>query len=65
MIPGTSRSCLDHPRRHAAGRRPQRAATEFSFFLAIPTMLAASVLDLWKGRADLHGGEMLTSASAS
>jgi undecaprenyl-diphosphatase len=29
------------------------AATEFSFFLAIPTMLAASVYDLYKNRAIL------------
>jgi undecaprenyl-diphosphatase len=31
----------------------RRAAAEFSFFLAIPTMLAATVLDLYKGRASL------------
>jgi len=28
----------------------RRAAAEFSFFLAIPTMLGASTLDLWKSR---------------
>jgi undecaprenyl-diphosphatase len=31
----------------------RRAAAEFSFFLAIPTMLGATVLDLYKGRAAL------------
>lgn len=33
----------------------RRAAAEFSFFLAIPTMLAATVLDVYKGRASLTG----------
>jgi undecaprenyl-diphosphatase len=31
----------------------RRAATEFSFFLAIPTMFAATVYDLYKNRATL------------
>lgn len=31
----------------------RRAATEFSFFLAIPTMFAATFYDLYKSRADL------------
>lgn len=31
----------------------RRAATEFSFFLAIPTMFAATLYDLYKSRADL------------
>jgi undecaprenyl-diphosphatase len=56
MIPGVSRAGatimgalmlkIDRP-----------AATEFSFFLAIPTMLGATVYDLYKNRADLdaHG----------
>jgi len=52
MIPGVSRSgatilgamCLGVDR---------RAAAEFSFFLAIPTMLGATVLDLYKGHAAL------------
>ena len=59
MIPGTSRSASTILGAMLLGV-DRKAATEFSFFLAIPTMLAASVLDLWKGRADLHGGEMLT-----
>src|SRR6266850_1352329 len=29
----------------------RRAATEFSFFLAVPTLLAAGAYDLWKSRA--------------
>ncbi len=31
----------------------RRTATEFSFFLAIPTMIAATVYDLYKNRHDL------------
>ena len=31
----------------------RRTATEFSFFLAVPTMLAASSLDLYKNWAAL------------
>jgi undecaprenyl-diphosphatase len=31
----------------------KRAAAEFSFFLAIPTMLGAFVYDLYKSRGDL------------
>ena len=52
MIPGTSRSGstiiggmlvgLDRP-----------VATEFSFFLAIPTLIGASVLEIWKVRVEL------------
>ena len=32
----------------------RKAATEFSFFLAIPTMFAATFYDLYKHRAMLH-----------
>jgi undecaprenyl-diphosphatase len=31
----------------------KRAAAEFSFFLAIPTMVGAFVYDLYKSRADM------------
>ena len=31
----------------------RKTAAEFSFLLAIPTMLGASALDLWKNRAAL------------
>lgn len=34
------------------------AATEFSFFLAIPTMLAATVYDLYKSRELLEAGDL-------
>lgn len=33
------------------------AATEFSFFLAIPVMFAATLYDLWKSRHGLSGGD--------
>jgi undecaprenyl-diphosphatase len=29
----------------------RKAATEFSFFLAVPTLVAAGAYDLWKNRA--------------
>jgi undecaprenyl-diphosphatase len=29
----------------------RRAATEFSFFLAVPTLIAAGVYDFWRNRA--------------
>ena len=32
----------------------RKTATEFSFFLAIPTMFAATVYDLYKNWASLH-----------
>jgi undecaprenyl-diphosphatase len=35
------------------------ASTEFSFFLAIPTMFAATLYELWKGRAALHSDDVL------
>ena len=34
----------------------RRTAAEFSFFLAIPTMLGASVLELWGSRHELASG---------
>ena len=43
----------------------RRAAAEFSFFLAIPTMLGASVLDLWKNRDLLDASLGLEIAVAS
>ena len=53
MIPGTSRSGATIIA-GLLGGMSRSAATEFSFFLAIPTMLGASVLDLAKngGRLD-------------
>ena len=35
----------------------RKAATEFSFFLAIPTMFAATLYDLYKSRNLIHGEE--------
>ena len=35
----------------------RRAATEFSFFLAIPVMFAATIYDLAKNREHLEGGD--------
>ena len=52
MIPGTSRSGATIIGGMALGLS-RRAATEFSFFLAIPTIFGATVYDLWKSRADL------------
>ncbi|MDO5532405.1 undecaprenyl-diphosphate phosphatase [Sutterella sp.] len=52
MIPGTSRSGATIIGGLVLGLS-RRAATEFSFFLAIPTIFGATVYDLWKGREDL------------
>jgi undecaprenyl-diphosphatase len=52
MIPGVSRSGATIMGAMLLGV-DRKAATEFSFFLAIPTMLAATVYDLWKNRAGL------------
>jgi undecaprenyl-diphosphatase len=40
----------------------RRTATEFSFFLAVPTMLAASVLDLYKNWAQMNAENLLVIA---
>jgi undecaprenyl-diphosphatase len=52
MIPGTSRSGATIITALLLGVE-RRAAAEFSFLLAIPTMLAATVFSLWKARAEL------------
>jgi undecaprenyl-diphosphatase len=52
MIPGVSRSGATILGAMLLGV-DRRAAAEFSFFLAIPTMLGATVLDLYKGRGSL------------
>ena len=52
MIPGTSRSGATIIGGMVLGLS-RRAATEFSFFLAIPTIFGATVYDLWKARNDL------------
>ncbi|BAL26106.1 undecaprenyl-diphosphate phosphatase [Azoarcus sp. KH32C] len=53
MIPGTSRSGATIMGGLIFGLS-RKTAAEFSFFLAIPTMFAATVLDLYKNRALLH-----------
>ena len=50
MIPGVSRSGASIVAAMLLGA-DKRAAAEFSFFLAIPTMLGAFVYDLYKNRA--------------
>jgi len=50
LIPGTSRSGATIIGGLFFGLS-RKAATEFSFFLAIPTLIAASAYELWKERA--------------
>jgi undecaprenyl-diphosphatase len=57
MIPGVSRSGASIVAAMLFGA-DKRAAAEFSFFLAIPTMIGAFVYDFYKNRADMtmdHG----------
>ncbi|MEA3364777.1 MAG: undecaprenyl-diphosphate phosphatase [Candidatus Hydrogenedentes bacterium] len=56
MIPGTSRSAATIIGGMALGAS-RAAAAEFSFFLAIPTMLGATTLKLLKGGAAFTGGQ--------
>ncbi|MEY4671855.1 MAG: hypothetical protein RLZZ415_1734 [Pseudomonadota bacterium] len=55
MIPGVSRSGATIMGALAMGIE-RRTAAEFSFFLAIPTMMGATTLELWDARASLAGG---------
>ena len=55
MVPGVSRSGATIMGALAMGIE-RRTAAEFSFFLAIPTMLGASTLELWDNRAELAAG---------
>lgn len=57
LIPGTSRSGATIMGGVALGLS-RVAATEFSFFLAIPVMFAATLYDLWKSRHGLVGGDV-------
>ena len=52
LIPGTSRSGATIIGGMLFGLS-RRAATEFSFFLAVPTLVAAGAYDTWKNRAVL------------
>jgi len=55
MIPGVSRSGATIMGALAMGIE-RRTAAEFSFFLAIPTMMGASALELWDFRHELAAG---------
>jgi undecaprenyl-diphosphatase len=52
MVPGVSRSGASIVGAMLLGAE-KRAAAEFSFFLAIPTMVGAFAYDLYKSRADM------------
>jgi undecaprenyl-diphosphatase len=60
MIPGVSRAGATIMGAMML-RVDRAAATQFSFFLAVPTMLGATVYDLYKNRAILtvEGGEVI------
>ena len=57
LIPGTSRSGATIMGGLLFGLS-RRAATEFSFFLAIPTMFAATFYDVYKHRDLLHANDI-------
>ncbi|HCN89271.1 MAG TPA: undecaprenyl-diphosphate phosphatase, partial [Oxalobacteraceae bacterium] len=57
LIPGTSRSGATIMGGMLFGLS-RKAATEFSFFLAIPTLLAATVYSLYKDRALLSAADV-------
>ena len=61
MIPGVSRAGATIMGGLMLGM-DRRTATEFSFFLAVPTMLAASVLDLYKNWARMDADNLLVIA---
>jgi undecaprenyl-diphosphatase len=57
LIPGTSRSGATIIGGMLFGLS-RRAATEFSFFLAVPTLVAAGAYDLFKHRSLLSAGDL-------
>lgn len=57
LVPGTSRSGATIIGGLFFGMS-RRAATEFSFFLAIPTMFAAVAFDVYQNRAILQGDDL-------
>ncbi len=66
LIPGTSRSGATIIGGMLFGLS-RRAATEFSFFLAVPTLVAAGAYDFWKNRAlfDWRDAGMFAVGSAA
>ena len=56
LIPGTSRSGATIIGGMLFGLS-RRVATEFSFFLAVPTLVAAGAYDFWKNRALFSAGD--------
>jgi undecaprenyl-diphosphatase len=57
LIPGTSRSGATIIGGMLFGLS-RKAATEFSFFLAVPTLVAAGLYDLWKNRDLLSAADV-------
>ena len=57
LIPGTSRSGATIIGGMVLGFS-RKAATEFSFFLGIPTLMGAGAYALWKQREALHAGDL-------
>jgi undecaprenyl-diphosphatase len=57
LIPGTSRSGATIIGGMLFGLS-RKAATEFSFFLAVPTLIAAGAYDFWKNRAIFDAGDL-------
>jgi undecaprenyl-diphosphatase len=57
MIPGTSRSGATIIGGMLFGLS-RKTATEFSFFLGVPTLMAAGAYDLWKSRDDLSVSDL-------
>ena len=57
LIPGTSRSASTIIG-GLLGGLSRRTAAEFSFFVAIPVLLAATAYDIWKARAELANTDL-------
>src|SRR5712671_4198998 len=57
LIPGTSRSGATIIGGMLFGLS-RKAATEFSFFLAVPTLIAAGAYDFWKNRTLFNSGDL-------
>jgi undecaprenyl-diphosphatase len=64
LIPGTSRSGATIIGGMLFGLS-RKAATEFSFFLAVPTLVAAGAYDFWKNRALFDSGDVGLFATGS